>query len=119
MMSSMYGTRKPQDFGENSFFSRPPCERLCKSFIFSEHTFDPGLKPLEMSISFSGLAVTCQLCFPIRLVVEMSTRLFQKFETLQINKRTLLARMDKLILNCVNIERTITDIGLLLKERFK
>ena len=25
--------------------------------IFSAHTFDPGLKPLEMSVSFSGLAV--------------------------------------------------------------
>ena len=49
----------------------------------------------------------------------MSTRLFQKFETLQLNKRRLMARMEKLILNCVNIERTITDIGLLLKERFK
>ena len=49
----------------------------------------------------------------------MSARLFQKFKTLQINKRRLLARMEKLILSCVNIELTITDIGLLLKERFK
>ena len=46
-------------------------------------------------------------------------RLLQKFETSQINNRTPLARMQKIMSNCVNIERTITDIGLLLKERFK
>ena len=59
------------------------------------------------------------IVFSICLVVVMSARLFQKFKTLQINKRRLLARMEKLILSCVNIELTITDIGLLLKERFK
>ena len=34
-------------FGESSFCSRSPRERYCQSFICSEHTFDPGLKPLE------------------------------------------------------------------------
>ena len=43
------GTRKPQDLllGKNSCCSRSPSERYCQSFICSEHTFDPGLKPLE------------------------------------------------------------------------
>ena len=43
-----YSTRKPQGLllGKNSFCSRSPGERYCQSFICSEHTFDPGLKPL-------------------------------------------------------------------------
>ena len=43
------GTRKPQDLplGKNSCCSRSPSERYCQSFICSEHTFDPGVKPLE------------------------------------------------------------------------
>ena len=43
------GTRKPQDLllRKNSCCSRSPCERYCQSFICSEHTFDPGLKPVE------------------------------------------------------------------------
>ena len=46
------GTTKPQDLllGKNSFCSRSPNERYCQSFIFSEHTFDPGHKPLEISL---------------------------------------------------------------------
>ena len=43
-----YGTRKPQGLllGKSSFCSRSPSERYCQSFICSEHTSDPGLKPL-------------------------------------------------------------------------
>ena len=36
-------------FGEKTFCSRSPSERYCQSFICSEHTFDPGLKPLEQA----------------------------------------------------------------------
>ena len=45
----LLGTRKPQDLllGKNSFCSIPPSERYRQSFLCSEHTFDPGLKPLE------------------------------------------------------------------------
>ena len=46
----LLGTRKPQDLllGKNSFCFRSPSERYCQSFICSEQTFDPGLKPLEL-----------------------------------------------------------------------
>ena len=45
-----HSTRKPQGLllGKNSFCSRSPGERYCQSFICSEHTFDPGLKPLDL-----------------------------------------------------------------------
>ena len=50
------GIRKPQDFqlvlGKNSFGSRSPSERYCQSFLCSEHSFDPGLKPLQATSNY-------------------------------------------------------------------
>ena len=53
------GTRKPQDLllGKNSCCSRSPSERYCQSFICSEHTFNPGLKPLR-DVGFTKIQQT-------------------------------------------------------------
>ena len=50
------GTGRPQDLllEQISFCSRSPCKRYCWSIMWPEHTFYPGLKPLEL---FSQRAV--------------------------------------------------------------
>ena len=62
MSRERQGTRKPHDLllGKNSFCSRFPCERYCKSSICSEHTFDRPIKPLEYW-NLTYIAVTWSL----------------------------------------------------------
>ena len=38
-------------WGKKTFCSRSPSERYCQSFVCSEHTFDPGLKPLAQAFT--------------------------------------------------------------------